>query len=506
MLNSKDLYYAYHARKKQFHAYIDKIKQSTPINFYTIVNPALVKNPYISQFPKDFFTQTIGHQCRIIDFLKKVIFFYSKNIYLFISYGIAFMLFKIFYHKKGEEIQLETVIDVFLLVDKINANGIFQENYFGELYNYFEKYNRPYTILPRLYNIGKNPFKLITFFKIINHDKRNFLFEFELLRWKDFIDIFIMVLCYPLKTLKLFQPEKRLEDKIFNQSLFLEISAFNFQSLTRYILGKNIAALKDIKQIYSWSEFQVIERSFNYAIRRHNDMISLIACQFYLNYETYFNAYIDDLDYILKTSPHKVLVNGTYYLLQRKNIQYTVGVSLRYQKVFDFKGIIHANNIILLGSYIEEETKNMLQSIEPFENVLFKNHPAMNIKSLGNIPSHIQVVSEDIYTLFAHAKVVIGSASGSLVEAVACGVSVVIIASKDNLTANPLINYGQGKIWNIAFSKEEVFEVYNKLMYYRNKNSDEIKKIALWYKENFFVEPSEKNIISVFGLKKESGQ
>ena len=502
-MNSKELYIAYQVRKEKFHAYIDKIKQSAPINFYTIVNPALVKNPYISQFPKDFFTQTMGHQRNVIGFLKNVIVFYSKNIYLLISYGIAFMLFKIFYHKKREEIQLETVIDVFLLVDKINSNGIFQENYFGELYNYFEKYNRPYSILPRLYNIGKNPFKLISFFKIINHDRRNFLFEFEFFRWKNFMEMFIMVLCYPWMTLKLFQTEKTLEDTIFNQSLISEIKVFNFQSLTRYILGKNIAKLKNVKQIYSWSEFQVVERSFNYAIRRQNDTIRLIACQFYLNYETYFNAYIDDLDYTLKTSPHEVFVNGSYYILQRKNIKHTVGVSLRYQKLFEFKGIIHAHDVILLGSYIEEETKHMLQSIEQFKNVFLKNHPAVDIKRLGSIPSHVRVVTADIYTLFEYAKVVIGSASGSLVEAVACGVSVVVLASKDNLTANPLVAYGQGKIWDIAFSKEEVFEVYDKLLYYRNKNSEEIKKIALWYKENFFVEPSEENIIRVFGLSKE---
>lgn len=502
-MNPKELYDAYYAKKEQFHAYIDRIKQSAPIDFYTIVNPALVKNPYISQFPKDFFTQTIRHQSRVGIFFKSMITFYGKNSYLLITYGIAFILFKLFYRKKRENKHLATIIDIFLLVDKINANGIFQENYFGHLYDYFEKYNRPYTLLPRLYQIGKNPFKLISFFKIINHDKRHFLFEFEVLRWKDFIAMFIILLCYPWKTLRLYQTEKRLEDRLFNQSLLSEISAFNFQSLTRYVLGKNLAPLKDVKRIYSWSEFQVVERSFNYAIRRNNEMIRLIACQFYLNYETYFNAYIDDLDDTLKTSPHEVLVNGNYYLLQRKNIKYSVGVSLRYQKVFDFKGVVRAREILLLGSYIEEETKYMLQSVEQFGNVLFKNHPAVPIARLGVMPSCVHVVSEDIYTLFEHAKVVIGSASGSLVEAIACGVSVVILASKDNLTANPLVAYGQGKIWDVAFSKEEVFEVYDKLIQYRNENNEEIKKIALWYKENFFVEPSEENIVSVFGLKKE---
>lgn len=502
-MTPKELYNAYQARKEQFHHYVDKLKQNTPIDFYTIINPALVKNPYVSEFPKTFFMQKVKHQNYILGFIKSLVVFYSKNIYLFVAYAISFILFKMFYHKKRDELQLETIIDVFLLVEQINKNSIFKESYFVGLYDYFEKYNQPYTILPRLYQVGKNPFKLISFFKIINHDKRNFLFEFELLGCQDFMMLFIMMFCYPWKTLKLLQTEKTLEDRIFNQSLITEIKAFNFQSLTRYILGKNIAKLTNVKQIYSWSEFQVIERSFNYAIRTQNDTIRLIACQFYLNYEIYFNSYIDDFDDVMKTSPHEILVNGKYYVLNKKKIKYRLGVSLRYKDIFTFKGIKEANNILLLGSYIEKDTRYMLDSIKGFDKVIFKNHPVVDIKKLGILPKNIIVVNENVYKLFENANLVIGTASGTSIEAVACGVSVIIVASQDNLTANSLVKYGQGKIWDIAFSKEEVFEVYDRLIHYRNENSDEIKKIALWYKENFFVEPSEKNIISVFGLQKE---
>lgn len=503
-MNSKELYDAYHARKEHFHAYLDKIKKNGPIDFYTIVNPVLVKNPYISQFPKDFFTQTIRYQSQIINFLKSMIIFYTTNSCRLISYGIALILFKVFYRKKMEGHQCETIIDVFVLVDKININRTFQENYFGHLYDCFEKYNRPYTILPRLYHIGKNPFKLIHFFKILNNDKHNFLFEFELLQCKDFIMMFFMLLYYPWKTLRLFQPEESLEDKIFNQSLFSEINSFSFQSLTRYILGKNLAKLKNIKQIYSWGEFQVIERSFNYGLRiSSQNYIKIITCQLYINTDISFNTYIDDLDYILKISPDEVLVNGAYYLLQRKNIKYKVGVSLRYQKIFDFKGITHAHKILILGSYIEEETRYLLQSIKQFEHVIFKNHPAVSIERLGRLPSYINVVTEDIYALFEQTKMVIGSASGSLVEAVACGIPVIVLASKDNLTANPLVDYGKGKIWDIAFDTKDIIAIYERLISYRNYNKHEIQEIAMWYKENFFIEPTEANIVKAFELKKE---
>ena len=108
-----------------------------------------------------------------------------------------------------------------------------------------------------------------------------------------------------------------------------------------------------------------------------------------------------------------------------------------------------------------------------------------------------------MYKLFKNTKLVIGTASGSSVEAVACGISVIIIASQNNLTANPLVEYGKGEIWDIAFSKDEVNFLYNKLIDFRKNNPTEIEDIASWYRDNFFIEPNEENIIKVFELDKQ---
>jgi len=115
----------------------------------------------------------------------------------------------------------------------------------------------------------------------------------------------------------------------------------------------------------------------------------------------------------------------------------------------------------------------------------------------------IKVVNDNIYTLFENTKIVITTASGTAVEAVSCGISVIIVASENNLTANPLVEYGKGKIWDIAFDSGKIASVYEQLVEYRNHNKQEIQTISTWYKENFFIEPTEANIVRVFGLKKE---
>lgn len=501
-MTPKELELSFQKNKQNFHSYIETIKQKSPWDLYTIINPTLIKNPYASYFPLKFFTQKVKKNSKSLLFLENILVFYIKNIYLYLSYIIAFVLFKMF-SKKNDKNKLKTLIDTFGLVDKVNEYGTFNENYFSGLYEVFEKFDLKYTLLLRPYRIGKNPFKLITFFKIINQDHRDFIFEYELLKFKDFILLFFLILLYPFKTLRLLQKEKNSIDQIFNISLLKDMKYFSFGGLTRYILGKNLSNIQSIEQIYSWGEFQVIERSFNYAIRQNGSKIRLTACQFYLNYETYFNTYVDDVDNEMLSSPHEVLVNGEYYLLNRNQVRYKNGVSLRYKDVFTFTNPENGNNILLLGSYIESDTIHMLNSLESFDHILFKNHPAVDIDKFGKLNTNIVPVNDNIYTLFKNASIVIATASGSSLEAVACGISVIIIASQDNFTANPLTDYGKGKIWDIAFTSDDVKKMYNNLIKYRNENVDEIQKIAAWYKENFFIEPTEENIVKAFELDKE---
>ena len=48
---------------------------------------------------------------------------------------------------------------------------------------------------------------------------------------------------------------------------------------------------------------------------------------------------VDDLDYSMLSSPHRVLVNAYYYIKSRQEVKYEVGVSLRYKELFNFRDI-----------------------------------------------------------------------------------------------------------------------------------------------------------------------
>ena len=95
---------------------------------------------------------------------------------------------------------------------------------------------------------------------------------------------------------------------------------------------------------------------------------------------------------------------------------------------------------------------------------------------------------------------VIGGASGSLVEAISCGVSVLVIGEKNKLVSNPMAQTGRGKMWDIAYNVKEVEAKVKELIAYRKSNRNEILKITSWYRNNFFIEPTNQKIKEIFEL------
>ncbi len=499
-MNSKKLNAIFNIRKKDFDKYINDIKINIKPDIFTIINTTLISNPGNTNFPKYFFLKKYIYKNIYIYFVNITIRFYIVQTLYFFAYLLSYILYKKFYGNNSIDKHASIAIDVTFLTDNIIKENRYQDPYFVGLYDVLHKYKLPYFFLPRLLGVNKNPFKLIKLFKIFNAMKTPIMFEYELLSLKDFIDLYFLILRYPFKTLRLVQTKKSAENRLFNNELIIDLQHISFETFSRYLYGKNIARNPFLKKIFSWSEFQSIERSFNYGIRKHNDTIKLYGCQFFLNYPSYFNSYVDDTDFEHLSAFHYVLVNGKYFLSEKKLVQYKLGVSLRYQNIFSYEQNQTGSNIILLGSYLETDTKYMLNCMSSFNNVLFKNHPAVNITNLYPIPQHIQIVDKSIYTLFKDANIVISTASGTLIEAVSCGISVILIASQDNFTHNPLANYGKEKIWGIAFTQNDIKVLYNKLLTYRDNNLNEILEIALWYKKNFFVEPNEQNIIKAFAL------
>ena len=491
-------------RLNQISEYIDNIKKTAYLDIENIENLALSKNPN-GDLVKNYISRLNSNKLTKIFIVKQITAFYLKNFIRFVLYCIEHIIFSIFGKKsKVDWSQKNFLIDIFFLVDNIIKDSNFKDNYFGELYDVLERHNKKYIFLPRLYGVSKNPFKLIALFNVTNQDKSNvFIYEYELLNIVDIFKIFIFIVKYPLKQFKLIQNNKYELGAYFNYELFSVLSSTSFIAYVRYLVGKKVVKkIADGSKIISWQEFQNLEKSFNKAIKESSKNVVIYGCEFSITYRAYISMHITDVDSDLKVTPHQTLLNGKHNYSNSVKHVFKSGVSLRYQNLFRYVDNVKEDKkpLALIGYDIEEGV-DILKKTNSLEKIDVKIHPTTSESQFDKyMKDDWGYVYGDLYEALKGADVVFTPPyAGTSLEAVACVVPVIIIANEGNLI-NPLVNYGKGEIWDIAFNEQDVKKHYDNLLKYKNNNLDKVEKIACWYKENFFVEPIEENIVRAFEL------
>ncbi len=486
--------------------YIDNIKKCAYKDVAHMENNVLNKNPYTSNLIHNYFFETQQKKITKLFLCKKISIFYIKNAAIFFLFLINLIIFKLFSKKSNIDFEKEIyLIDIFFFVDKIIEDGFFRDRYFPGLYKALEAHKKEYIFLPRLYGLGKSPFKFYKLLRILNNDKRNkFLFEYELLSILDILRIAFFIVTYPIKQFNLIQQENSRLDKLFNYELFDVLPNTHFEAYTRYLSGKKISKmLSSNSKVISWQEFQNLEKTFYRAIRESNNKIIIYGCELLIKYKLYLSMHITDTDVDLFITPHKTLLNGKYNYSNSDKHNFINGVSLRYKDIFRFINDYNSEKtlLVLLG-YDVIESQNLLKTIEHVSRLEIKLHPATNKRMFDSYKKvNWNYVYGDLYELFKKTNIVfVSPMSGTALEAVVCGISVIIIASSDSLTVNPLVNLGYGKIWDIVFDRTELNGKVNALLEYKKNNPYEISSISDWYRDNFFIEPTDKNISRVFEL------
>jgi len=485
--------------------YLDRIKEIAYKDVAHISNIVLNKNPYQSKLIHNYFFESHSNKITKLFLFKKISMFYIKNILFFFLFLVNLIVFKLFSRKNNFNSTKEIyLIDIFFLVDKIIQDGFFKDEYFPGLYKALDSNNKEYIFFPRLHGLGKNPYKFYKLVRILNNDKKNnFLFEFELFSLLDIVRIIFFIILYPIKQFNLIQKENSRLDELFNYEIFDVLPNTRFETFTRYLSGKKISKiLSDSSKIISWQEFQNIEKGFYRAIRESNNKIIIIGCELLIKYEQYLSMHITNTDVKLLITPHKTLLNGKYNYSDSELHNFKNGVSFRYRGIFEFNK--NKNNgkrlLVLLGSDVLGSQK-LLKTIGHLSKLTIKLHPASNEKDFDNFKKeNWNYAYEDLYKLFAKTNIVfVSPMSGVALEAVACGISVIIIATK-GLLVNPLVKYGHGQIWDVVFDRSELEHKVNALLDFKQKDPNEIISISTWYKNNFFIEPTEKNISNAFEL------
>jgi hypothetical protein len=154
--------------------------------------------------------------------------------------------------------------------------------------------------------------------------------------------------------------------------------------------------------------------------------------------------------------------------------------------------------------YWEYEISNILNCLKdiPCKGVIkIKFHPATNVKKyMGLIGKNIQFIESDIYSHFKSTRMVIGSATGALVEAASLGIPVINIMNKTQFSYMYFSDFGKGILWDSATTNADLLSLMEKFDYMLKNEEVKLTESAAKMRNMFFCEPTEEKIIEAFDL------
>jgi len=345
-------------------------------------------------------------------------------------------------------------------------------------------------------------------FRRLKQKKRPVLSSCQLLYLYDYLKMFIFILVYPFRVLRqIGQLGQSQEDNLLCFLLwdtldYTAVKNFARQLFGRHISELNVPALKCI----SWYENQPQDKNFYKGLRSASGKVKIYGAQLYLWPATLLNLHAEEAEIDLGLIPDRILVNGNYYLREDGRLNFKIGPSMRYSRLFQTE--INAKDktaFLVLLPFFEYEIDKILKLIGEAGfsvEVFIKFHPATNKKKYAQrLKGKMQIVEDDIYTLFNRVGCVIGKSTGALVEATSLGIPVINIETGLGLSHNYLPKFGKGIIWQSVSSATEVVKwgcVFRDLL---KTKPDLIKVIAEKYKAMFFCEPTDKRINEAFELE-----
>jgi hypothetical protein len=257
--------------------------------------------------------------------------------------------------------------------------------------------------------------------------------------------------------------------------------------------------------LVQWYENQPYDKNLNRGLRSAGARIPIYGAQLYIGCPEISNLRLDGAE-PLWHSPDKVLVTGRFYLDENAHVPYKVGPSLRYAKLF--KGSVFrpvSTEVLVLLSYMGSSaafTQKIALRSQPAGDLVFKFHPAAPHPTLKRlVPESSRIIAGDLYDALGNARLVMGAASGALLEAIVVGIPVIVTRDPDDVHFSYVPEIGRGLLWAEVSSAHEVAGSIEELRAASVNRRDEVLAAREeMRKQCFGIEPTEEAIKLAFDL------
>ncbi len=500
---------------EEFDTFILSITKKAYKTLNLVFNPILSRSPFASAMLKILVFQELANSPARLFVLAQLVHFYAKCSLRFLHYVTILVCVKIarpiptkVVRSAGAKL---TVIDTFAIVDPILRDGTYIEKYFPSLPRLLQELEIAYVIFPVL---DRYPLSLIDAIKVLKtlwHSDYPIVTEFDLLGFADLAALGKFIIMYPLDVIALAESVRGKSeiDDLFCGELIatLHQSQAPVAGFIRYLSAKRLAKSANCHiNLVSWCENQVIDKGLYRGFRECASSASIYACQNYVAYPAYLNMRIAESEIEYQITPDYILANGPAFLHESGKFQYRLGPSLRYQWIYSAKDKLGEKSpCVICLSYFTLLSSELIEVCSASAVLLgipipVRAHPAYAKNTRPHLPTTWYYTKQEVPQLLAAAAVLITSESGTALEAVAVGTSVIIIASQSSFTCNPLMDMGKGEIWDLAYNSLELEAIYLRLVIFRRVHPSRIEELRRFYTNNCFVEPTVENIKLAFDL------
>ena len=440
-------------------------------------------------------------------FFKKIVLYLVKNFGWLITCFVQSLAHKFSRQKLiPDPVKPLTLIDIYLAPEQIAQNGDLNDRFFPGLENRLMSKGTSYAYAPKFLG-ADDPMLYYRMFRQLKEKNRPVLSSFQLLSLCDYFKLLAFIPVYPFRV---FQQIRQLgespEDKLLRFFLWDAIDHTAVKNYARQLFGQRISEM-DVPAIkcISWYENQPQDKNFYKGLRSTSGKVKIYGAQLYLWPATLLNIHADKVEVEFGLIPDRILVNGTYYLREEGGLDFELGPSMRYSRLFETKvNTREKTSILVLMPFFEYEINEILKMIDEAElsvEIFVKFHPATDKnKYAQRLEGKMQIVEDDVYSLFDRVACVIGKSTGALVEAVSLGIPVINIETGNGLSHDYLPEFGKGIVWENASNGAEIVKLIDMFSELLKTKADLIHAIAKKYMEMYFCEPTDERIDEAFEL------
>lgn len=416
-------------------------------------------------------------------------------------------------HKKTSLESPQILIDTFIHSDSFQSSNSFSDPYYPGLYQFLQSRGYGIMIHPVLDVYHLN---LYSIYKEMRKSNYNFLIPEDYLRLTDYVNIIF----YPfrffkkdIKTMPFLGTDITLlikEERMFTNFLSSMLAVFIYRFFIRLKYYHPVPGI-----IINRYENQVIDRAFIFGARKVFPNAKFIGTQLFLHSLNWLNIFPTKAEIKYRLVPDLVLCTSQLQCELAKlftdEFRCLPCAALRYSHIFDsFPDNDLSNiekNILVLLPYTHDEALELLSLVKEAKKLLtqnipirIKSHPFLDMKSLslkfGKWPG--QICEKTLKEELSRALVVVGTESGSLVEAVACAIPAIFVARQNGFSQNPLVDIPDG-IARMCYSSLELAEALTHYYSLPLSERSRFKFEALRIRDLYFTPVSEETLEPFLG-------